>query len=62
MNLNLRTSGALSRAHFSLVQRVEAASSPDTIILREIPVIRDALRQPGLTSVSLRPFSQRGIY
>lgn len=56
MQMDLRTSGALSRAHFALVQQVENANTPpvvDIIIRKEISAIKKRLRSPGISSVRL---------
>ncbi|KAF8315883.1 ARM repeat-containing protein [Clavulina sp. PMI_390] len=49
MEMELRTSGAMSRAHFALVQQVENAASPqavDAVISKEIQSIHNKLRNP----------------
>jgi AP-4 complex subunit epsilon-1 len=54
MEMQLSTSGALSRSHYALVQRVEHATSPqeiDLVVLREVADIRHRLSKTGVTSV-----------
>ena len=54
MEMDFRTSRALSRAHFALVQQVENASSPqaiDAIIRKEISTIRGKLHDSNTSSV-----------
>jgi hypothetical protein len=56
MEMQLNTSGALSRSHYALVQRVEHAASPqeiDLVVLQEIADVRHRLLKGGLTSVNL---------
>lgn len=54
MEIDFRTSDALSRAHFAIVQQVENASSPqgvDAMIRNEISTIRAKLQDPNTSSV-----------
>jgi hypothetical protein len=56
MEMQLNTSGALSRSHYALVQRVEHAASPqeiDLVVLQEVTDVRHRLSKGGLTSVKL---------
>ena len=54
MDVPFLSSGAMSRAHYALVRKVETATSPpivDQIVLSEIETIRDRLRHSSLTQV-----------
>lgn len=54
MEMDLRTSGALSREHFALVQQVENASSlqaADAALRKEMAAIRAKLQKANTSSV-----------
>ena len=54
MDVPFISSGAMSRAQYGLVRRVENAASPqaaDQILLNELDVIRHNLQQPHLSIV-----------
>jgi len=54
MDVPFLSSGAMSRVHYSLIRRVEVASSAqaaDQTLLSEIQVIRSTLEQPRLSIV-----------
>ncbi|KAH7888611.1 armadillo-type protein [Phlebopus sp. FC_14] len=52
MDIPFSSSGAMSRAHYGLVRKVETAPSPqaaDQILLKEFDVMRRSLQQPRLS-------------
>lgn len=54
MDVTFTSSGAMSRAQYALVRKVENAASPqaaDQILLNELDVIRRNLQQPHLSIV-----------
>jgi AP-4 complex subunit epsilon-1 len=54
MDVPFVESGALNRAHYTLVRNIESASSPemaDSYILKEVQTIRYRLRHPTLSLV-----------
>ena len=56
MDVPFLSSGAMSRVHYSLIRKVEAASSAqaaDQILLSEIQVIQRTLEKPHLSTVRL---------
>jgi hypothetical protein len=58
MEMDLRTSGALSRAHFAVVQQVEnaaTAQAADLIIKKEISSLKKRLQSASITSVISSP-------
>ncbi|TFY59621.1 hypothetical protein EVG20_g7714, partial [Dentipellis fragilis] len=53
MDVPFISSGALSRAHYTLVRNVESAATPqdaDRFLFAEIDSLRDGLSRPGLTT------------
>ncbi|KAA1478331.1 ARM repeat-containing protein [Dentipellis sp. KUC8613] len=53
MDVPFISSGALSRAHYTLVRNVESAATPqdaDHFLFAEIDSLRDSLSRPGLTT------------
>ena len=60
MDVPFISSGALSRAHYVLVRKVELAQTPqqaDDYLLEEVIALRDRLSRPGFSSVGpTRPF------
>jgi hypothetical protein len=62
MEVPFISSGALSRAHYVLVRKVELAKSTqqaDNYLLEEVDALRDRLSRPGFTSVGPAPFPAR---
>jgi AP-4 complex subunit epsilon-1 len=54
MDVPFVSSGALNRAHYTLVRNIESAQSPeiaDSYILKEVESIRSRLRHPGVSLV-----------
>ncbi len=54
MEVPFISSGALSRAHYALVRKVELAQTPqqaDDHLLDEVVALRDRLSRPGFSSV-----------
>jgi len=54
MDVPFISSGALSRAHYVLVRKVELAQTPqqaDDYLLEEVIALRDRLSRPGFSSV-----------
>jgi AP-4 complex subunit epsilon-1 len=54
MEVPFISSGALSRAHYALVRKVELAQTPqqaDDYLLEEVIALRDRLSRPGFSSV-----------
>jgi AP-4 complex subunit epsilon-1 len=54
MEVPFISSGALSRAHYALVRRVELAQTAqqaDDYLLEEVVAVRDRLSRPGFSSV-----------
>lgn len=60
MDVPFISSGALSRAHYALVRKVELAQTPqqaDDYLFEEVIALRDRLSRPGFSSVGpTRPF------
>ena len=59
MEVPFISSGALSRAHYVLVRKVELAQSiqqADDYLLEEVAALRDRLSRPGFTSVGPASF------
>lgn len=55
MDIPFSSSGALSRAHYALVRKVESAASPfeaDQYLLAEVETMRDRLLRSTSTVVS----------
>lgn len=64
MEVPFISSGALSRAHYVLVRKVELAQSTqqaDNYLLEEVDTIRDRLSRPGFTSVGPAPFPAKSF-
>lgn len=64
MEVPFISSGALSRAHYVLVRKVELAQSTqqaDDYLLEEVVALRDRLSRPGFSSVGPVPFSARSF-
>ncbi len=66
MDITFNNSGAINRAHFALVQKVESATSPsiaDDAIIQEIDAIRRRFSKPSFTpdSVSCSPLRSRVV-
>ena len=63
MEVPFISSGALSRAHYALVCKVELAQTPqqaDDYLLEEVVTLRDRLSRPGFSSVGpTRPFTPK---
>ena len=58
MDVTFISSGAMSRAQYALVRKVENAASPqaaDQILLNELDVIRRNLQQAHLSTVRRAP-------
>ena len=65
MEVPFISSGALSRAHYVLVRKVELAQSTqqaDNYLLEEVDALRDRLSRPGFTSVGPAPFPAREAF
>jgi AP-4 complex subunit epsilon-1 len=64
MEVPFISSGALSRAHYVLVRKVELAQSTqqaDNYLLEEVVALRDRLSRPGFSSVGPALFSTRSF-
>ena len=64
MEVPFITSGALSRAHYVLVRKVELAQTTqqaDDYLIEEVDALRDRLSRPGFSSVGPAPFPARSL-